>query len=70
LDTRKNSDNVRKKRKTKKDMFGVDKWLQEKGTEDLRDEFDRRVEKEWKAHKKGKFKSKSSKEFLEELEEC
>ena len=30
-------------KKEKKDMFGVDKWLKEKGTGDLRDEYDRDI---------------------------
>jgi hypothetical protein len=59
-----------KKQNKKKEMLGVDKPLQKKGTKELRDEFDRRVKKAWKSHDKGKFKSKSKKQFLDELEKC
>ena len=39
---------------------------------DLRQEieFAQRVEKAWESYEKGKFKSKSAKEFLEELDKC
>ena len=33
-------------------------------------EFAQRVEKAWDSYEKGKFKSKSAKEFLEELDKC
>ena len=33
-------------------------------------EFAQRVEKAWESYEKGKFKSKSAKEFLDELNKC
>jgi AbrB family looped-hinge helix DNA binding protein len=41
-------------------------------TKDLRQEieFAQRVEKAWDSYERGKFKSKSAKKFLEELEKC
>ena len=33
-------------------------------------EFAQRVENAWESYEKGKFKSKSAKEFLEELDKC
>jgi hypothetical protein len=50
--------------------------LNEKTLEDLAKdlgqeiEFAQRVEKAWESYEKGKFKSKSAKDFLEELDKC
>ncbi len=43
-----------------------------KVTEKLKEDlmFAKRVEKAWKDHEKGKFKSKSANKFLETLEKC
>ena len=54
---------MRKKSNKKKDMYGIDPWLKEKGTDDLRDEDDlelseetiRQIEDARKRMKKGKY---------------
>ena len=61
---------MRKKQNKKKDVFGINPRAKKKVTDEFREEFDRREEKAWDSYDKGKFKSKSKKEFLEELDKC
>jgi len=61
---------MNKNQKKNKDFFRKDKGAKDKRRYDLRDEFDKRVEKAWESYEKGRFKSKSAKEFLEELDKC
>ena len=63
LDIKRDCEFMRKKSNKKKDMYGIDPWLKEKGTDDLRDEDDlelseetiRQIEEARKRMKKGKY---------------